>query len=144
MVFVVVAARFSKLACAQVENIILPMHRVTGIGGIFFRAKDPDGLAQWYFENLGVKLVPADYETPSWEQEAGPTVFAPFEMESDYFGDRSKNWMINFRVKDLDGMAAQLRERGIQVEVNPETFPNGRFARVHDPESNPIELWEPK
>ena len=120
------------------------MHRVTGIGGVFFRANDPDGLAKWYFENLGVNPVPGDYETLPWQQEAGHTVFAPFEKETEYFGDKKRSWMINFRVQDLDGMVAQLRERGNEVKVDPETYPNGRFARVHDPEGNPIELWQPK
>jgi glyoxylase I family protein len=120
------------------------MHKVSGIGGFFFRAEDPDGLAKWYLENLGIDLIPSSYEAKPWQQEAGPTAFAPFEKGSDYFGDAKKNWMLNFRVRDLDGMVAQLRERGIQVNVVSEVYPNGRFARLNDPEGNPIELWEPK
>ena len=120
------------------------IHRVTGIGGLFFRAKDPTAMAQWYQEHLGIDLVPADYGQKPWSQEAGPTAFAPFPADSDYFGDAAKQWMINFRVNDLDAMAKQLRAAGITVKVDPENYPNGRFARLHDPEGNPIELWEPK
>jgi catechol 2,3-dioxygenase-like lactoylglutathione lyase family enzyme len=118
------------------------MQRVTGIGGLFFRAKDPSALGQWYKEHLGIDLVPADYNQPPWRQEAGPTVFAPFPNDSDYFGRPDQKWMINFRVNDLDAMAAQLRAADIDVAVDQETYPNGRFARLHDPEGNPIELWE--
>jgi glyoxylase I family protein len=120
------------------------MQRVTGIGGIFFRANDPSTMGQWYKDHLGIDLVAADYSQEPWRQEAGPTVFAPFPNETEYFGRKSQNWMINFRVKDLDGMVAQLRSSGVEVTVDPETYPNGRFARLHDPEGNPIELWEPK
>jgi glyoxylase I family protein len=120
------------------------MHHVTGIGGVFFRAKDPTMLGQWYKDNLGIDLVPADYTHKPWSQEAGPTVFAPFPNDTDYFGNAEKNWMINFRVRNLDGMAEQLRAAGTAVSIDAEVYPNGRFARLHDPEGNPIELWEPK
>jgi predicted enzyme related to lactoylglutathione lyase len=71
-------------------------------------------------------------------------VFAPFPEDTEYFGDAQKYWMINFRVNDLDAMLHQLRSAGIEVAVNPEEYPNGRFARLRDPEGNPVELWEPK
>jgi glyoxylase I family protein len=119
------------------------METVTGIGGLFFRAHDPDGLAKWYRDHLGVGVVPKDYGTQSWRQEAGPTAFAPFPQDTKYFGDPDKVWMINFRVTDLDAMVAQLEGAGIAVKIDPETYPNGRFARLHDPEGNPIELWQP-
>src|ERR1051326_4681934 len=120
------------------------MQSVTGIGGLFFRAKYPTTLAEWYKARLGIDLAPADYSQQPWHQEAGPTVLAPFPIESDYFGKADKNWMINFGVRDLDGMVKQLRTAKIEVSVDPEIYPNGRFARLHDPEGNPIELWEPK
>lgn len=120
------------------------MQRVTGIGGLFFRAKSPDALAQWYQQNLGIDLTPTDYGQKPWSQEAGPTVFAPFPPDTDCFGDVTKQWMINFRVRDLDAMVEQLRAAGIAITIDPEKYPNGRFARLHDPEGNPIELWEPK
>ena len=119
------------------------MEKVTGIGGLFFRAHDPTALGPWYQQHLGVSLTPSSYEEPVWQQEAGPTVFSPFPETSDYFGDPHKAWMVNFRVRDLDKMAAQLRAAGIAVKIDPKSYPNGRFARLHDPEGNPIELWQP-
>jgi len=119
------------------------MEKVTGIGGFFFRAKDPKALGLWYQQHLGVSLIPTSYEESPWQQEAGPTAFAPFKETSDYFGDTHKVWMLNFRVRDLDKMAAQLRAAGIEVKIDAQLYPNGRFARVHDPEGNPIELWQP-
>jgi len=125
----------------QAENC---MQRVTGIGGLFFRAKDPAALGQWYLDHLGIDLVPPDYSKKPWAQEAGPTVFAPFPHDTDYFGSVDKQWMINLRVRNLEAMVAQLRAAGIEVTVDPEHCPSGRFARLRDPEGNPIELWEPK
>jgi predicted enzyme related to lactoylglutathione lyase len=116
------------------------MH-VTGIGGLFFRARDPEALAAWYAQHLGVGPVG---DTWTWAQQAGPTVFMPFKQQTDYFpADRS--WMLNLRVQDLAGLLAKLRSADIAVETraewdSPET---GRFARIHDPEGLPIELWEP-
>ena len=118
------------------------MERVTGIGGFFFRAKDPKALASWYQQHLGVSLPPSNEGEHVWEQEAGPTAFAPFPETTKYFGDAQKVWMLNFRVRDLDKMAAQLRAAGIEIKIYPPD-PTGRFARVHDPEGNPIELWQP-
>lgn len=119
------------------------MQKVLGIGGLFFRSDDPKALAKWYEDHLGINLVPDDYDTPCWEQAAGPTVFAPFSHKaSEEFGRPEQQWMINFRVADLDGMIAQLQAAGIEIKRDPETYPNGIFARMHDPEGNPIELWE--
>lgn len=119
------------------------MERVEGIGGFFFRAKDPRKLAEWYESNLGVARVPVTSGARPWHTSAGTTAFAPFKEDTSYFGDRRFQWMINFRVRDLDKMVAQLRTRGITVEVDPQTYPNGRFARLTDPEGNPIQLWQP-
>lgn len=120
------------------------MEKVLGIGGLFFRSKDPGALAKWYEDNLGVSVVPTSYDQPTWMQEFGPTVFAPFASDTSYFGKPSQMWMVNFRVRDLDAMVAQLTASGVTVEVDSESYPNGRFARLYDPEGNPIELWEPK
>src|ERR1700760_3674926 len=134
----------ASLAAADATAVNhLPAERVTGIGGFFFRAQDPKMLAQWYQDHLGVFLVPQSSTDPVWQQQAGPTAFAPFSEKSSYFGDLTKQWMINFRVGDLDKMAKQLEAAGIAVKVDPATYPNGRFARIHDPEGNPIELWQP-
>jgi len=119
------------------------MEKVTGIGGLFFRAHDPKALAHWYQQNLGVSPVPTKAGESSWEQEAGATAFSPFPETSGYFGDPNKVWMINFRVRDLDKMIAQLRGAGIEVKDPQDYAGIGRFARLHDPEGNPIELWQP-
>ncbi len=136
---------FSGVTMAQMSDDAgeAEFQRVTGIGGIFFRADGPGSLAEWYEMHLGVKRTPSTYEEEPWQQEAGPTVFGVFASSTDYFGSPSQAWMINFRVADLDAMVAQLRAAGIEVEVDEEVYPNGRFARLHDPEGNPIELWEP-
>jgi len=118
------------------------MERVTGIGGLFFRANDPALLSRWYTDHLGISPVPTDYSQMPWSQQAGPTVFAPFPADTDYF-DRAKSWMLNLRVCTLDAIVEQLRAAGVEVLVDPQTYPNGRFARLHDPEGNAIELWEP-
>jgi glyoxylase I family protein len=119
------------------------VEKVTGIGGLFFRAHDPKGLARWYQEHLGVTTIPSGENPKAWEQEAGPTAFTPFPETTKYFGDMQKAWMVNFRVRDLEKMAAQLQAAGIEVKIDPQTYPNGRFARLRDPEGNPIELWQP-
>lgn len=120
------------------------MEKVLGFGGFFFRSEDPKALAKWYETHLGILRVPDDYETQCWTQEAGETVFAPFEKVTEYFGNREKQFMLNFRVADLEKMIAQLEKSGIEVRRDPESpYPNGSFAWLNDPEGNPIELWEP-
>ena len=116
------------------------MERVLGIGGYFMRAADPAALGAWYRDCLG--LV-AD-ESGLWRPEAGPTVFATFESTTDYFGSRSQAAMINFRVRDLDAMLAQLRAKGADVVEETQDIEGvGRFGWVIDPEGNRIELWQP-
>jgi glyoxylase I family protein len=120
------------------------MEKVTGIGGIFFRAQNPEALGRWYRDHLGIDPVPTTYDQSGWRQQAGPTAFAPFARDTDYFGRPEQSWMVNFRVPDLDAMVRQLRAAGIEVAVDPEQYPNGRFARLKDPEGNPVELWQPE
>ncbi|PXA71804.1 VOC family protein [Cryobacterium arcticum] len=116
------------------------MERVVGIGGYFLRAADPAALSAWYRDCLGLD---AGGDEP-WQQEAGPTVFAPFESKTDYFGSRGQQTMLNFRVRDLDAMLAQLRAAGADVAPETEDMAGiGRFAWVRDPEGNRIELWQP-
>jgi len=117
--------------------------RVVGIGGLFFRAQDPDALSCWYADHLGVGAPPIAFEEANWAQEHGPTVFAPFGPE--HWGSSTlgaTGWGISFRVHDLDGMVDQLRADGVAVDVDDELAPNGRFAQLHDPEGNPIQLWQ--
>ena len=113
---------------------------VTGIGGLFFRARDPDALSRWYLEHLGVGS--ADW-TP-WRQAEGPTVFQPFAADTSYFA-ADRQFMLNLRVDGLDELLGALRASGIEVATDPTwNSPEvGRFARIHDPEGNPVELWEP-
>jgi glyoxylase I family protein len=128
---------------AQHESGGTEMEKVAGIGGLFFRAHDPKALGNWYQQHLGIALTPTSEGGTVWQQEAGPTAFSPFPETTKYFGDPQKVWMVNFRVHDLDRMVAQLRAAGIEVK-DPESYPGiGRFTRLHDPEGNPIELWQP-
>jgi predicted enzyme related to lactoylglutathione lyase len=122
---------------------------VIGMGGYFFRAKDPAGLKAWYREHLGVGGGCGTDENGQsnewvWFTAGGPMVFEPFKQDSDYFpADRTA--MVNLRVSDLDGLLGALRAAGIEI-ITKEEWDNmgiGRFARIHDPEGNPIELWEP-
>jgi len=119
------------------------MEKVVGIGGLFFRSHDPKALGAWYEQHLGIAITPTSEGEAVWKQEAGPTVFSPFPETTKYFGDPNKAWMVNFRVRDIDKMVAQLRASGIEVK-DPESYGSiGRFTRLHDPEGNPIELWQP-
>lgn len=104
---------------------------MTGIGGLFFRSRDLDLLKRWYEENLGIVMVGESYDDPVWQ-------------DSDHFERAEQQWAVNFRVRDLDAMVVQLRDAGADVEIDPELYPNGRFANARDPEGNPIQLWEPK
>jgi len=123
---------------------------VLGIGGLFFRARDPEALAAWYREHLNVGPgCSADgaagaSDEWSWMAQGGPVVFTPFPSGSDYFA-ADKAYMLNLRVSDLAQLCDRLKNAGIEVERRDEwNDPNvGRFARIHDPEGNPIELWEP-
>ncbi|WP_305986916.1 VOC family protein [Roseibium sp. MMSF_3544] len=119
------------------------MKNLLGIGGVFFRAKDPEALALWYETHLGINQAPKDMQSPPWISERGVTVFAPFSEDTDYF-PKDRQFMLNFRVLDLDALLTELRGQGIAVSHEEKMDGIGRFARVHDPEGNPIELWEPQ
>ena len=118
------------------------MERVQGFGGFFFRSKAPEALATWYRDMLGIDLVPTAQDQVPWMAEGGATVFAPFAADTDYFA-ADKAFMLNFRVRDLDAMVAQLRAGKVAVKVMDEVPGIGRFAHLADPEGTPIELWEP-
>ena len=124
------------------------MEKVNGIGGIFFKSKDPTSLAKWYRDNLG---LPTQEEWSgaifSWK-ENNPnadafTVWSLFSSETDYFNPSTKPFMVNFRVPDLDAMLAQLRANGCDVEDKTQDDEYGKFGWVMDPEGNRIELWQP-
>jgi predicted enzyme related to lactoylglutathione lyase len=116
------------------------MERVLGVGGYFLRAADPAALGEWYRDALGL----AADEHGLWRPEAGVTVFATFQYDTEYFGSRSQQTMLNFRVRDLDAMLAQLRAKGADVAEDTQEMDGvGRFGWVTDPEGNRIELWQP-
>lgn len=119
------------------------MGEITGIGGVFFRADDPEALERWYAEVLGVPRPPTSYDGEVWRQEAGPTIWAAVPVDADGPIPSGRSWGINFRVRDLDAMVERLRRAGVAVVVDAEVYPNGRFAGAADPEGNPIQLWEP-
>jgi predicted enzyme related to lactoylglutathione lyase len=119
------------------------MERVTGIGGVFMRSRDPDALSRWYAQHLGINAMSSEADEVWWQAE-GPTVWSPFPADTDYFGRAEQGWMINFRVADLDAMLAQLRAAGVDVDEDVQAMEGiGRFGWAHDPEGNRFELWEP-
>ncbi|MDN5766674.1 MAG: VOC family protein [Humibacillus sp.] len=118
------------------------MERVTGIGGVFFRSADPERLAAWYEQHLGINAGLDGNRT--WQQEAGPTVWAPFPQDNAYLGRPEQQVMVNFRVRDLDAMLAQLHDSDIDPEDDVlEAVGVGRFAHILDPAGTRLELWEP-
>jgi predicted enzyme related to lactoylglutathione lyase len=114
---------------------------VDGVGGVFFRARDPDALRAWYAEHLGIDVE--DYGATFTSKEGDQTVWAPFPSDTAYFGPRDQELMVNFRVSDLDAMLAQLRAAGVEVDERVEEMQYGRFAWANDLEGNRFELWEP-
>ena len=114
---------------------------VEGIGGVFFRARDPEALRSWYAEHLGIEME--DYGTTFTAREGDQTVWAPFPADSQYFGAGEQQLMVNFRVRNLDAMLEQLRASGVVVEERVHEMEYGRFGWAVDGEGNRFELWEP-
>ena len=123
--------------------------RVTGIGGVFFKAKDPDKLGTGYAKNLDIDIEPTSPSaTFRWRQldepnKNGATVWGLFPQDSDYFGPENVSFMVNYRVDDLDDLMAALKKDGVEILREGEDTPYGRFAAIRDPEGNGIELWQP-
>jgi predicted enzyme related to lactoylglutathione lyase len=122
--------------------------RVTGIGGIFFKARDPDGLRAFYVERLGLGTVDGtvvfDWRAADDPTKPGSTVWEAFGEDTDYFSPGTADWMVNYRVDDLDAVLAGLRAAGVEVDDRTEDMPGiGRFGWAVDPEGNRFELWEP-
>ena len=122
------------------------MQRVTGIGGIFFKAKDPKALGAWYRDRLGLDVADwggAIFQWGGAESEAGMTIWSPFAQDTKKMQPGSASFMLNFRVADLDALLAALRAEGCDVMDEVEASEFGKFGWVIDPEGNKVELWEP-
>ena len=119
--------------------------RVTGIGGVFFKARDPRALLEWYHKHLGIATDEYGW-TFKWDDDhlAAPlTQLGVFPQDTDYFKPSSQPYMINFRVENLEALLAVLQEEGVTMAGGPEVYDYGKFAWILDPEGNKIELWEP-
>ena len=120
------------------------MEKALGVGGIFFRARDPKALAEWYRTALGIDVFDDQGNGAPWMTEAGMTAFSTHAQETEYFGRREQQFMVNFRVTDLDKMLAQVRAAGGKVADEPQEWEGmGRFGWATDPEGNRFELWQP-
>lgn len=125
------------------------MKRVTGIGGIFLQADDPEKLYQWYEKHLGMQRDPGsgsvvlEWREKEKPENEGQTVWALFEKSSKYFEPSRAPFMLNYRVDNLDGLLEALRAEGVAIDPKREDHEYGRFAWIIDPEGNKIELWEP-
>jgi|SRR5579859_1979426 len=125
------------------------MKRVTGLGGVFFQADDPEKLYQWYEKHLGIQRDPTSQAVSMhWRDDANPehrgmTVWSLFKKGSKYFEPSRAPFMLNYRVDDLDGLLEALRAEGVTIDPKREDYDYGRFAWIIDPEGNKIELWEP-
>lgn len=122
------------------------MKRVTGIGGIFFKSRDPQALGAWYREHLGIDVQPwggAAFRWGTLEAGTGTTIWSPFKGDTDYFAPSAAPFMVNYRVDDLHALLAALRSEGCDVVDKVEESEYGRFGWVMDPEGNKLELWEP-
>jgi predicted enzyme related to lactoylglutathione lyase len=120
----------------------MTMGKVTGIGGVFFKAQDPKALQQWYHDHLGIPLTHGftSFEGP---EAQGATTFAFFPKDTKYFGDGGQQAMFNLRVDSLDEILAQLAAAGARIDPKQESADFGRFAWFWDPEGNRVELWQP-
>jgi predicted enzyme related to lactoylglutathione lyase len=120
------------------------MARVTGLGGIFFKSPDPKALGAWYAKHLGLPVTPFGFaKFVEDEKRPGSTLWTPFKESTDYFKPSTKDFMINFRVDDLDALLAQLRSDGVQVDANVQDSEFGKFGWIMDPDGNRVELWQP-
>jgi len=121
--------------------------RATGIGGIFFKCKDPEKLKQWYHKHLGLKTNEYgslfEFRSTDAPDQKGYLQWSPFNENTKYFEPSPKEFMINYRVKDLEALLEVLKKEGVQVVGEMETFEYGKFAHIVDLEGNKIELWEP-
>ena len=120
------------------------MARAIGLGGFFFKARDPKALADWYAKHLGISISPfGGAKFLEDAQRPGCTLWTPFKEDTQYFAPSEKPFMINFRVDDLDALLAQLRSAGVEVDAKVDKSEYGAFGWIMDPEGNRVELWQP-
>ena len=121
--------------------------KVTGIGGIFFRAKDPQRTKEWYGKNLGMAIndygSSIEFRNAHRPDEINYLQWSPFDENTDYFKPSEKQFMINYRVQNIEGLVEKLRENGVTIVDEIQAFDYGKFIHIMDPEGNKIELWEP-
>ena len=120
------------------------MARVIGFGGIFFKARDPKALADWYAQHLGLNI--SGFGGAKFAEDAqrpGSTLWCPFKEDTQHFAPSTKPFMFNFRVDDLEALLAQLRGAGVEVDAKVDKSEYGNFGWIMDPEGNRVELWEP-
>lgn len=123
------------------------MKKVTGIGGIFFKSQDPDAMKKWYSDHLGLPVDPYG-ATFEWRQDDDPskkgtTIWSPFKESTKYFEPSTRDFMINYRVENLEALVAELKAAGVTILDDIQSYDYGKFVHVLDPEGNKIELWEP-
>jgi len=123
-----------------------PAGRITGIGGVFFKAKDPKALAAWYRDVLGMPVQPWGGAALHYDAQNHPTAAAwsAFAASSNYFAPSTAPFMVNYTVDDMDAIVARLKARNVEILKRDDSDDNGRFAWLVDPEGNKVELWEPK
>ena len=123
------------------------MKRVTGIGGVFFKCKDPEAMYQWYEKHLGIKrehgFVTFPWRNADNPDEEGMTAWSLFPQDTKYFNPSASPFMINYRVENLEALLEALRAEGVEVDPKVEAHEYGKFGWITDPEGNRIELWEP-
>ena len=124
------------------------MKRVTSIGGIFFKCKNPAAQMDWYNKHLGIVMdkygTSFQWRQADEQEKMGHTAWSPFEETTDYFGKPTQQYMINYRVENLEELVEQLKKEGVTVVDEIEAFEYGKFVHILDLEGNQVELWEPK
>ncbi len=136
-----------SLGYSSLRNNFVNMKKVTGIGGIFFKCKDPEKLKDWYKKNLGLNTdqygTNFEWRQGSDSSEKGFTQWSPFKESTNYFQPSNKDFMINYRVENLEWLVNELKQEGVVVIDKIETYEYGKFVHILDLEGNKIELWEP-
>lgn len=136
-----------KAVISKQSNKQATMKKVTGIGGIFFKCKDPEKVKQWYKTHLGFNTdqygVKFEWEQGQDPAKKGYTLWSPFSEKTKYFDPSTKDFMINYRVENLEALVEELNKEGVTVLDKIETYEYGKFVHILDVEGNKIELWEP-